>query len=113
MSDNHTDDIANLLNTKKLHHTECVMYRTITNDFTPDEIKNFDYDMLIFVSPTGVKSFVKDFPNFDQGDVRIGTFGPATSKAITDEGLRLDFQAPSKEYPSMSSALKAYLEKMK
>ena len=106
MSDNHTDDIANLLNTKKLHHTECVMYRTITNDFTPD-------DMLIFVSPTGVKSFVKDFPNFDQGDVRIGTFGPATSKAITDEGLRLDFQAPSKEYPSMSSALKAYLEKLK
>ena len=80
---------------------------------TPEEIKNFDYDMLIFVSPTGVKSFVKDFPNFKQGDVRIGTFGPATSKAIIDEGLRLDFQAPSKEYPSMSGALKAYLDEHK
>ncbi|WP_281642303.1 uroporphyrinogen-III synthase [Hoylesella loescheii] len=113
MSDNHNDDIAKLLDSKKLNHTECVMYRTITNDFTADEIKNFDYDMLIFVSPTGVKSFVKDFPNFKQGDVRIGTFGPATSKAITDEGLRLDFQAPSKEYPSMSGALKAYLDKQK
>lgn len=113
LSDNHTDDIANLLNTKKLHHTECAMYRTITNNFTPEEINTFDYDMLIFVSPTGVKSFVKDFPKFEQKDVRIGTFGPATSKAVTDEGLRLDFQAPSKEYPSMSSALKAYLEKSK
>ena len=113
MSDNHNDDIAKLLDSKKLNHTECVMYRTITNDFTADEIKNFDYDMLIFVSPTGVKSFVKDFPDFKQGDVRIGTFGPATSKAITDEGLRLDFQAPSKEYPSMSGALKAYLDKQK
>ena len=100
MSDNHNDDIAKLLDSKKLNHTECVM-------------KNFDYDMLIFVSPTGVKSFVKDFPDFKQGDVRIGTFGPATSKAITDEGLRLDFQAPSKEYPSMSGALKAYLDKQK
>ena len=113
MSDNHNDDIAKLLDSKKLNHTECVMYRTITNDFTPEEIKNFDYDMLIFVSPTGVKSFVKDFPNFEQGDVRIGTFGPATSKAIIDEGLRLDFQAPSKEYPSMSGALKAYLDEHK
>ena len=113
LSDNHNDDIAKLLDSKKLNHTECVMYRTITNDFTPEEIKNFDYDMLIFVSPTGVKSFVKDFPNFEQGDVRIGTFGPATSKAITDEGLRLDFQAPSKEYPSMSGALKAYLDEHK
>ena len=109
----HTDEIKDKLDAKGLNHTGCVMYRTLDNEFTEEEIKNFDYDMLIFVSPTGVKSFVKDFPNFEQGDVRIGTFGPATSKAITDEGLRLDFQAPSKEYPSMSGALKAYLDEHK
>lgn len=113
MSDVHTDELSNLLTSKKLNHTECVMYRTVTNNFTEEEIKNFDYDMIIFVSPTGVKSFVNDYPGFVQGDIRIGTFGPSTSKAVVDSGLRLDFQAPSKEYPSMSGALQAYLEKVK
>lgn len=113
MSDIHTDEIARLLTAKKLNFTECVMYRTVTNNFTQEEIKTFDYDMMIFVSPTGVKSFVSDYPDFVQGDIHIGTFGPSTSKAVADSGLRLDFQAPSPEYPSMSGALEAYLTKLK
>ena len=109
----HNDSISALLDANKLKHKECVMYRTVSNGLTDEEVKNFDYDMLIFFSPTGVKALKENIPDFKQGDVRIGTFGPATSKAITDEGLRLDFQAPSKEYPSMSGALKAYLDKQK
>jgi uroporphyrinogen-III synthase len=110
MSDVHNDDVKNLLDSKKLIHTECVMYRTMSNDFTEEEIKNFDYDMLIFFSPTGIQSLIKNFPEFNQGDIRIATFGPSTAKAVEDAGLRLDLQAPSEKYPSMTSALKAYLQ---
>ena len=112
-SDVHTDEIKNLLDSKKLQHTECVMYRTVSNDFTEEEIKNFDYDMLIFFSPTGIQSLTKNFPEFKQGDIRIATFGPSTAKAVEDMGLRLDLQAPSEKYPSMTSALKAYLQENK
>ena len=112
-SDVHTDEIKNLLDSKKLQHTECVMYRTVSNDFTEEEIKNFDYDMLIFFSPTCIQSLTKNFPEFKQGDIRIGTFGPSTAKAVEDMGLRLDLQAPSEQYPSMTSALKAYLQENK
>jgi uroporphyrinogen-III synthase len=66
--------------------------------------------MLVFFSPTGVKALQKNFPDFKQGDIRIGTFGPATSKTVLDEGLRLDVSAPSQEHPSMTSALRAYLK---
>lgn len=113
LSDVHNDVVAKLLDSKKLNHKECVMYRTVSNDFTEEEAKNFDCDMLVFFSPTGIKSFTKNFPGFKQGDVRIATFGPATAKAVADEGLRLDLEAPTKEHPSMTSALKAYLEKNK
>lgn len=113
MSDVHNDAVKNLLDSKKLHHTECVMYRTVTNAFTPEEVAAFDYDMMIFFSPTGIKALLKSFPNFNQGDIRIGAFGPATAKAITDEGLRLDLEAPTKECPSMTAALKNYLEQNK
>lgn len=113
MSDVHNDDVKNMLNEKKLHHAECVMYRTVSNDFNDEEKKNFDFDMLVFFSPTGVKALKSNFPDFKQGDVKIGAFGPATAKTVTDEGWRLDLQAPTKECPSMTSALKAYLKENK
>lgn len=113
LSSVHNDSIKDLLDSKKLHHTECVMYRTVSNDFTEEEKEGFDYDMLIFSSPTGVKALGENFPNFKQGDIKIGTFGPATAKEVKEQGLRLDLEAPSEEYPSMTSALRAYLKKRK
>ena len=111
LSSVHNDIVAKLLDSKKLNHKECVMYSTVSNDFTEEEAKAFDCDMLVFFSPTGIKAFTKNFPSFTQGDVRIATFGPATAKAVEAEGLRLDLEAPTKEYPSMTGALKAYLAK--
>ena len=109
MSDVHNDSVARMLDAKKLQHKECVMYRTVSNDFTPEEVKNFDYDMLIFCSPAGIESLTKNFPDFEQSDIAIATFGPATAKAVKDAGLRLDLEAPSEKYPSMTSALQQYL----
>ncbi len=109
MSDVHNDTIAKMLTAKKLSFKECVMYRTVSNDFTAEEVQNFDYDMLIFFSPAGIESLTKNFPNFNQGDIAIATFGPATAKAVKDAGLRLDLEAPSEKYPSMTGALQHYL----
>jgi uroporphyrinogen-III synthase len=109
MSDVHNNSVKELLDSKKLQHQECVMYRTVSNDFTPEEIKTFDYDMLIFFSPSGIESLMKNFPNFKQGKIAIGTFGPATAKAVKDAGLRLDLEAPTEKYPSMTGALQHYL----
>lgn len=109
MSDVHNDSLANLLDSKKLIHKEVVMYKTVSNDFTEEEVNTFDYDMLLFFSPAGIESLTKNFPNFNQGDIAIGTFGPATAKAVHDAGLRLDLEAPSEKYPSMTGALQHYL----
>lgn len=109
MSDVHNDNVTRLLDAKKLNHTECVMYRTVSNDFTPEEIEAFDYDMLVFFSPAGIESLIKNFPDFNQNNISIATFGPATAKAVKDAGLRLDLEAPSEKYPSMTSALLHYL----
>lgn len=113
MSSVHNDDVKNMLDAKKLKHTECVMYRTVSNDLTEEEVKAFDYDMIIFFSPTGINALQKNLPNFEQGDIKMAAFGPATCKAVTDAGFRLDLKAPDAENPSMTSALKAYLKKHK
>ena len=113
LSSVHNDDIKNMLDSKGLKHSECVMYRTISYDFTEEEKKDFDYDMLVFFSPTGVKALKKNFPDFKQGDIKIAAFGPATAKEVEAQGMHIDLVAPSKEHPSMTSALKAYLAENK
>ena len=109
MSNVHNDSLTQLLDSKKLTHKECVMYRTVSNDLTEEEIKAFDYDMLVFFSPSGIEALTKNFPNFEQGDIAIATFGPATAKAAEDAGLRLDLKAPTDKFPSMTGALQHYL----
>jgi uroporphyrinogen-III synthase len=111
LSSVHNDDIKEMLDAKKINHTECVMYRTVSNDFTEEEKAAFDYDMLVFFSPTGVKALSQNFPDFKQGDIKIAAFGPATAKEVAAQGLRLDLEAPSQKFPSMTMALKDYLKK--
>ena len=108
MSDVHNDDVKNLLDKNGIQHTEAVMYRTVSNDFTSVEV--FDYDMLVFFSPAGVTSLKKNFPDFNQKEIKIGTFGSTTAQAVRDAGLRLDLEAPTVQAPSMTAALDMFIK---
>lgn len=110
LSDVANDSITRMLESKNLQHTECVMYRTVSNNFTDEEKKKFDYDMAIFFSPAGIKALKEDFPDMKAGDLKIATFGPATAKAAKEEGLIVDIEAPSERYPSMTGALRHFLQ---
>lgn len=107
-SEVHNPIFSQMLEQNGLKFTEATMYRTVSNDFTGDE--PFDYDMIVFFSPSGVQSLLHNFPNYRQDRTFIATFGPATAKAVTDAGLRLDLEAPTKEYPSITAALDAFLK---
>lgn len=106
VSDVHKDE-HNILDDINLRYQKAVMYRTVSNDFSEGE--PFDYDMLMFFSPAGIDSLLKNFPDFKQNDIVMGAFGVATAKAVTDAGFRLDFEAPNPKTPSMTAALDQYL----
>ena len=94
----------------KIDFTPAMMYRTVSNDFQEGE--PFDYDMLLFFSPAGIDSLLKNFPDFGKNGkqpVAIGTFGSATAQAVKDAGLRLDSEAPTPKTPSRTAALDAFL----
>ena len=107
-SDVHNTSFAQLLKQKNINFTEGIMYRTVSNEIPKDE--PFDYDMLVFFSPSGIQSLLKNFPDYQQGDTRIASFGPGTARSICDAGLRLDLQAPTPQYPSITAALDAYIK---
>ncbi len=107
VSDVHKEDTS-ILDKNGINYTKAVMYRTVSNDFGPDE--PFDYDMLLFFSPSGIDSLMKNFPDFQQNDIRIGCFGATTAQAVRNAGLRLDIEAPSVKAPSMTAALDNFLK---
>jgi len=107
-SDVQNEDTISTLEKSKITYNKAVMYKTVSNDFGPEE--EFNYDMLLFFSPIGIASLLKNFPDFVQGDIQIGCFGATTVQAVRDAGLRLDIEAPLPGVPSMTMALENYLK---
>jgi len=88
--------------------TRGIFYKTVISDLS--DLKEVYYDILVFFSPSGIDSLLKNFPDFEQKDTRIAVFGNSTVKAATEAGLRCDIKAPTPETPSMTMALRKYIQ---
>ena len=110
-SDIRNEETMSILENAKINFDQAIMYRTVSNHISEDELK--DYDMLVFFSPAGIKSLLESVPNMEQGDRFIASFGSTTAQAVHDAGLRLDLEAPSPGVPSMTMALDNFLKEIK
>src|SRR5688572_23698767 len=90
-------EITKLLEEYKIKFTKSVFYRTVASDLS--DLSDIKYDMLVFFSPSGIESLIKNFPKFKQRDTRIAAFGTTTANAVKKAGLRLDVQAPMPNAP--------------
>jgi len=100
--------IPSELDKLEVNWTRLDLYRTVVSDLS--DLENVFYDVLVFFSPSGIKSLLKNFPNFQQKETRIAAFGNSTVKAVTEAGLKCDIVAPSPETPSMTMALDKYIK---
>ncbi|MFM7768765.1 MAG: uroporphyrinogen-III synthase [Bacteroidota bacterium] len=108
-SDVHKQEISDTLTSFGINHIKSIMYKTVCSDLS--DLANVNYDMLVFFSPSGITSLLKNFPKFKQNETRIAAFGAATKQAVLDAGLHLDVMAPVPEAPSMTMAIEQYVKK--
>lgn len=108
LSDQHKEEIPELLTQHKLKHTIAIFYLTVSSDLS--DLSMLNYDLLVFFSPSGIKSLLKNFPDFKQNETKIASFGNSTAKAVMEAGLRLDLQAPLPNAPSMTMALDLFIK---
>lgn len=106
----HKPEIPQLLDEAKVEYTKAILYKTVSSDLS--DLKDVNYDILVFYSPSGIKSLFQNFPNFEQNDIKIASFGPSTAQAVKEAGLRLDIQAPNPQAPSMTMALEQFIRKL-
>jgi uroporphyrinogen-III synthase len=102
-------NIPNLLEENGIDFKAATLYRTVCSDLS--DLSDVNYDVLVFFSPSGIKSLYQNFPDFKQNDTRIAVFGPTTAKAAEEAGLNIDIAAPQPESPSMTRALELYIKK--
>ncbi|MEL6306171.1 MAG: uroporphyrinogen-III synthase [Bacteroidota bacterium] len=106
-SDSLKASVPEALNELKVNWTRGIFYKTVISDLS--DLRDVYYDILVFFSPSGIESLLKNFPDFEQNDTRIAVFGNSTVNAATDAGLRIDIKAPTPETPSMTMALQKYI----
>ena len=109
LSDVHNDEVKNQMDQQGLKHTECVMYRTVANDYPADQ--PFDFDMVVLFTPAGVQALMKNVPDVKDRGIRLVSYGKATELAIEEAGLPLELAAPTPQAPSITGTLDLYLSK--
>jgi len=107
-SDKLKPQIPELINELGVSWKQATFYKTVVSDLS--DLQNVYYDILVFFSPSGIKSLFENFPDFEQNNTRIAVFGNTTVQAATDKGLRVDIKAPTPETPSMTMALEKYIK---
>jgi uroporphyrinogen-III synthase len=103
----HREEIADKLDEQEISYTRAIMYRTVCSDLS--DLANVNYDMLVFFTPSAIKSLFENFPKFKQNNTRIACFGPTTAQAIKEAKLKLNVHAPTPESPSMTMAIEKYV----
>jgi len=109
-SDMVKDSIPEKLNDLNVEWQKAVLFKTVISDLS--DLEDVFYDVLVFFSPSGIKSLFQNFPEFKQKNTRIAVFGNTTVKAAEGAGLKIDIAAPTKETPSMTMALEKYIKEV-
>jgi len=103
----HNNELSDMLDQHKISYIKAVMYRTVSEDMGFLDLSK--YELLVFFSPSGIKSLFKNFPDFNQGEKAVGVFGQTTATAAREAGLTIMVEAPSPTAPSMAKAIEIYL----
>ena len=100
--------IPNTLEENNINFAKLVLYRTVASDLS--DLEDVKYDVLVFFSPSGIESLLKNFPGFKQNKTMIAAFGPTTANAVKQNNLRLDIHAPLPQAPSMTMAIEQFIK---
>ena len=100
-------DVPKTLDKLGVEWQQATFYKTVVSDLS--NLRDVTYDILVFFSPSGIKSLFENFPDFEQNETKIAVFGNTTIKAAKEHGLTVNIKAPTPDTPSMTMALQKYI----
>ena len=101
------DAITRLFEESGYSFETAVFVKPVSQDLK--EVDLHSYDMIVFFNPADVKSLYENYPDFQQGDIKLVSYGRSIVKAMEEAGLKIEISAPTPEAPSVAKALEIYL----
>jgi uroporphyrinogen-III synthase len=102
-------EVPDFFKANGFNFSDAIITETVSADLK-DTINIYDYDMLIFFTPFGVRSLFENFPDFKQGDIRVACCHESAEKVAEELGLRVDVRAAT-EGNSVIAPIDAFLQK--
>lgn len=102
------NSLTALFDSQGLDYTVAQLVKSVNQDLTSMDLSSFD--LLVLYNKADVESLFKNYPDFEQGDMKIISYGKSVVKALEDASLQVALQAPTPQAPSVAKALEVYLE---
>lgn len=103
-----TEPITRLFENAGLDYKVGTLVKAVSQDL--HELDLNSYDMMVMFNPFDIVSLKENFPDFQQGDIKLVSFGRTVVKAIEDAGMTITVKAPTPEAPSVGKAIELYLQ---
>ena len=101
--------MVSVLEENEIKYAQAVVFKIAYADLVHD-VDIDKYDMIVLFSPNGVKSLQANYPDFQQGEKIFAALGTSAQQALAEAGWTAHVTAPTKEYPSLTEALDAFLK---
>lgn len=102
-------EVKKVFTKAKFKHGSAVFVKTVNCDLSALDLRQ--YQIVVFYSPSDIRSLQENFPDFAQKEIMFATYGPTTAKAMKAAKLKTQIEAPTPEAPSIAAALALYLDK--
>ena len=103
-----SEPITRLFEAAGLDFTVGDLVKAVSQDLKSIDLHSFD--LMVMFNPFDVVSLKENYPDFEQGDIKIVSFGKSVVKAIEDAGMQINVKAPTPEAPSVGKAIELYLQ---
>ena len=102
-----TGPISSLFADAGLDYTVSVLVKSVLQDLSG--INLADYGALVMYNPYDLKSLHANFPDFQQGDLAIISYGKGIAAALRKEGLKIAVEGPSEDIQSAAKAIDVFI----
>lgn len=101
-------EYTKLLDKGKFKYTKAIMYKSVPRDLSKFDMSKFD--MIVLFSPIGVRSLLESHPDFkENGKTIVAAFGTSTHAALNNAEIKITVAAPTKNAPSMATAIENFI----
>ena len=108
-SDSPNTQLLEALSKHKIDTTPATMYHSINVKW--DKEKPFDYDMVVIFTPAAATALKQNFSRLPSTKYVIAAMGTNTIQALENYKYKVQIKAPTKDCPSIFTAIEKFLEK--